>query len=888
MGSALTPPGPCRIIRPVIGRTVSHYTILQEIGSGGMGVVYKAEDDRLKRPVALKFLPAELARDETAKQRLIREAQAISALQHHNICTIHEIDQSEDGRLFICMDYYEGETLKDRLARGPLSAEDAIDVATQVARGLEEAHRRGIVHRDIKPANVVITNQGVVKILDFGLARLGGESKLTKTGSTVGTAAYMSPEQVRGEEIDQRSDIFSLGVVFHESLTGISPFSAEHEPAIMHKILNVAAPSLRASGVKRAADLEPIAGRMLAKERELRYASASEVIRALKQVAHGAGGANKSRRGVTGWTIAIPLVLVAASAIGWFAWKRPWQQRELQQRQVTSNPSGDPVAAGVISPDGQTLAVMDRAGRLSLRAIDSGESHSLELPDEFSPTPILQPLEWFPDGSQLLVSGNLPDGTPCVWAVPVLGGRARRIRSDAYGATTSPDGSSIAYMHTSSAGAEIWCADASGENARRVLASDSTSQLNTWAVWSPKGSRLAYARASVGPTGFKMTLESCDLAGRRREIFSSNSKQHMHWYTILRWAPDGRLYFGLSDPPPGQSDFNLWALRVDPSSGAPSGKPRRVTQWLRLSAVLPTGVSVDGKRLSVGVLGYQSDCKVGRVASGDSALQDVRRLTMDDRMDLLPAWTPDGGTILFTSNRSGSYDIFRQTLDAAAAEPLVTGPGDQVAPCASPDGRWILYMEIRRNEGDTGEITRLMRMPVAGGPPERVFDTQRTAQFRCATRPATLCVASNSDGTATVFTEFDPLQGLGRELARTTAGTLPLWDLSPDGTKVAIVSEDSPLVIRTLSLHDASSNDIALDQKFEVASLAWTADGTGWLVIGVTNDVFNLYRVDATGKTTPLLPKQLWMYSSAASPDGRHVAFTVNTVDGNVWMLENF
>jgi serine/threonine protein kinase len=163
------------------------------------------------------------------------------------------------------MDYYEGETLKDRLARGPLSTEEAIDVVTQVARGLEEAHRRGIVHRDIKPANVVITDQGVAKILDFGLAKLGGETKLTKTGSTVGTAAYMSPEQVRGDELDQRSDIFSLGVVFHELLTGVSPFSAEHEPAVMHKILNVAPPSLRTSGVKHAVQLEPVVGRMLAK-----------------------------------------------------------------------------------------------------------------------------------------------------------------------------------------------------------------------------------------------------------------------------------------------------------------------------------------------------------------------------------------------------------------------------------------------------------------------------------------------------------------------------------------------------------------------------------------------------------------------------------------------
>jgi eukaryotic-like serine/threonine-protein kinase len=874
----------------MIGRTVSHYRILQEIGSGGMGVVYKAEDDRLGRTVALKFLPIELTRDENAKKRLLREAQAVSALQHHNICTIHEVDQSDDGHLFICMDYYEGETLKDRLARGPLSAEDAIDIVTQVARGLEEAHRRGIVHRDIKPANVVITNQGVVKILDFGLAKLGGETKLTKTGSTVGTAAYMSPEQVRGEDLDQRSDIFSLGVVFHELLTGASPFSAEHEPAVMHKILNVAPPPLRVSGVKRAAELEPIVGRMLAKEPKERYPSAGEVLVALEQPAHGASATGRRpRRGVTALTVAVALLLAGVGAAALFAWKRPWHHAELQQRQLTSNPWSNPVGAGVISPDGRTLAVVDQTG-LFLRAIESGESSPVKLPDGFSPTAVMPTLEWFPDGSQLLISGNMLDGTPCVWAIPVLGGRARKIRSDGDGATISRDGSRIAYMRPTSAGAEIWCADVSGENARRVLVSDSTGTINTWAVWSPKGSRLAYARATVGPTGYRITLESCDLEGHRREIFSSNSEQRMHWLTTLLWAPDGRLFFGLTDPPPSQRDMNLWAIHVDPSSGAPSGKPRRITQWLGLSAVFPAGVSTDGKRLSVGVLVYQSDCYVGRVVSADSALQDVQRLTLDNRMDIGPAWMPDGKSILFSSNRNGSYDVFRQALDASAAEPLVTGLGDQYMPRVTPDGQWILYLESRREEAGGEGVTRLMRLPVAGGPSEKVFDTQAVAQFRCAVPPATRCVLSTSDGAETVFTEFDPLRGTGSELARVSAGKLPVWDLSFDATRVAIIPDGPTAIIRTLSLEDRSIHDTTLDRALQGASVAWTADGTGWLVIGLSakDEEWNLYHVAESGKTTRLLPKQMWMYSAVTSPDGRHVAYTSNTVDANVWLLEDF
>jgi Tol biopolymer transport system component len=874
----------------VIGRTVSHYRILHEIGSGGMGVVYKAEDTKLKRPVALKFLPFNLARDETAKKRLLREAQAISALQHHNICTIHAIDESEDGRLFICMDYYEGESLQNRLARGPLSAQEAIDIVTQAARGLEEAHRRGIVHRDIKPANIMVTNQGVVKILDFGLAKLGGQTKMTKTGSTLGTAAYMSPEQVRGEELDQRSDIFSLGIVFHELLTGVSPFDAEHEPAVMHKILNVAPPSLRASGVKRAADLEPVVGRMLAKEPELRFPSVSALIDDLKKLPDGTAAARKRlRRDVAGRTVAAALVLIGFGAAAFLAWKRPWQHRELLQRQLTSSTWIDPVGTGVISPDGRMLAVVDRVG-VSLRAVESGESRQVALPDGFSVGLLVPTVSWFPDGSQLLVSGTMPDNTPCVWAIPVLGGRLRMVCGNGHGATISRDGSRIAYMSAGDAGPEIWCADITGENARRVLASDSTGTINTWAVWSPTGARLAYARASLGAKGFRMTLESCDLDGHRREILSRASGE-LHWYTSLLWAPDGRLFFGLADPPPSQSDRNLWFIRVDPSSGAASGEPRRITQWLRLSAVIPTGVSADGQRLSVRIVSYQSDCYVGDIAPGETLLRDVRRVTLDDRMDLWPAWTPDGKSILFSSDRNGSDDVFGQALDTTTATALVTGPGDQSAPAVSPDGRWVLYLERKEGEAGAEQKTRVMRMPVAGGPPERVFDTQATASFRCAASPAAVCVLSTSSGTETVFTSFDPQKGLGREVARVSAGTLPAWDLSPDGVRLAIlITSVSPPMVRTVSLSDGSIHDTPLDRELEGVDVAWTQEGADCLVTGMSREdkMWNLYRVTANGKTTQLLPGQMWMYSAAASPDGRRVAFTSNTGESNVWMLENF
>jgi serine/threonine protein kinase len=219
------------------GARLGPYEIVASLGAGGMGVVYEARDSRLQRTVAIKLLAPALIRDETAKQRFLQEARAASALDHPNICTIHEIDEAPDGHLYLVMAYYDGEPLEKRIDRGPLALDDAIDIAGQVGRGLAEAHSAGIVHRDIKPANLFVTRTGAVKILDFGLAKLAGADGITQTGTALGTVAYMSPEQASGREVDHRTDIWSLGVVLYEMLTGTKPFAGQNMLSISHAIV---------------------------------------------------------------------------------------------------------------------------------------------------------------------------------------------------------------------------------------------------------------------------------------------------------------------------------------------------------------------------------------------------------------------------------------------------------------------------------------------------------------------------------------------------------------------------------------------------------------------------------------------------------------------------
>ncbi len=343
----------------MVGETLSHYRVVAEIGAGGMGVVYKAEDLRLGRLVALKFLPPQLVRDPDAKRRFFQEARTASALDHANVCTIHDIEETADGRVFISMAYCDGETLKKRLERGPLAANEAVRIALQVARGLARAHQAGIVHRDVKPGNIMVTAEGEVKLLDFGIAKIASAGDLTRTGTALGTIlgtlAYMAPEHIRGGEADERSDVWALGVVLYEMLAGSRPFSGANDYELLQAIVDrPQTPLTKVAGVTD--DIARVVDRTLDKARERRYANAGELVHALEACVQTSGTESSTRVMLwrRPWAIGALVGAVVVVAAGVALWV--WQS------------SGTRWARDVALPEILRLADLDRNGEAFILA----------------------------------------------------------------------------------------------------------------------------------------------------------------------------------------------------------------------------------------------------------------------------------------------------------------------------------------------------------------------------------------------------------------------------------------------------------------------------------------------------------------------------------------
>jgi serine/threonine protein kinase/Tol biopolymer transport system component len=831
------------------GTTISRYEVLEPIGGGGMGVVYKALDTRLGRTVALKFLPPELTRDPEAKERFLLEARTASALDHPNVCTIHEIGETDEDQLYLAMACYDGETLRRRIERGPLPLDEATDVAKQVAQGLAKAHRQGIVHRDVKPANVMLTADGVVKILDFGLAKLAGTASLTRLGTSLGTPAYMSPEQARGEEVDARTDVWSLGVLLYEMIAGRRPFPGDNDQAVLYGLLNETPKPLSSLRVDVPSELERIVTRMLAKDPAERYPSMAEVIADLRKLRNEPStgtlqmqsASMPARRGKSRKlaVLAAAAAVAVLAAAGWWLLARDGRSasggpvqatfsRLTDQEGSESFPSlspdgtffvyaktvegdtdvylqrvggGNPInltedsdavdTQPAYSPDGQQIAFRsDRGGGGIFLMGATGESVRRLTDFGYNPS-------WSPDGKELVVategiaSPGARSNTSQLWKIDVAsGGKSLLVEGDAAQPSWSPNGHRIAFWGVPPGSAQrvLWTVPAAGGEPVRIT---DDLHLNWSPVWSPDGRHLYFASDRGGTMNlWRVPIDerSGETRGEPEPITTPAP-----WSGLLSFSRDGRQIVYATD----EGKSNLEKIAFDPAGATVSGEPRAVTQGSR--AVRIGEVSPDGRWIAFDTSAPREDLFVVQADGGG-----LRQLTDDDFKDRVPRWSPDGSRILFYSNRSGQYEAWTIRPDGSGLEQLTRTGESLFSPIWSPDGRRIVA-----TRGFEGAVLIDLTQPIERRTPTPL-PVDREAAFNASSwSPDGKRLAGNLETPGIVVYSFD-----SRALERLSdRGRSPLW--LRDNRTILYLDEDGIFALdsrtrRTWPVVSPPSNSVFL------------------------------------------------------------------------------
>ena len=752
----------------MINQTISHYKIIEKLGEGGMGVVYKAQDTKLDRLVALKFLPDHLSQTSKDLERFLQEAKAAAGLNHPNICTIHGIEEAENpstpapqtagGSLgvkkhFIVMEFVDGQTLQEK--KSALSLKQALDIGIQIAEGLAAAHEKGIVHRDIKPENIMIRKDGIVQIMDFGLAKLRGASRLTKEGSTVGTAGYMSPEQVQGQETDHRSDIFSLGVLLYEMLSGQPPFKGVHETAIAYEIVNVDSPPMSIVKTDIPPELDAIVLDCLEKDPKERTQAASQVALELKRYRRESSRLRVSRitaarpipsRGSspaltniaepdapkapygkrTQWILGAVVIALVAIALGFgisqlFFVASP--QLPLIRTSLESAAglrfNSDAGGHSVISPDGAMLAFVgvDSASREMLYVRTLASKATIQLAGTQG---AYYPF-WSPDNRSIgfFASGKLKrvdiSGNPPLDIADAASGRGGTWGSTGFIVFTPDIGQN-----------NLFKVPASGGTATPVTSHDST-KAPRYPTFLPDGKHFLYVRMSLGAGGgatvrddYEAHVGSLDgesaplsLRGVANVTYASGHVLYLRQETLVMEGFDPDNFTLAGNPFPIDNFVNTWPARAKGDfSVSQNGllvygtkiqsdqgqlvwvdREGRITGITSKAFGLGATLSGDGKKIAFDEL------------AADQSNQDIwvydlergvrTRFTFDTSFEGGPLWSPDDQSLVFSSQRGGRYAVYHRKVDGTKPEEQIVSKETSsiYVNDVSPDGRYILLID---------------------------------------------------------------------------------------------------------------------------------------------------------------------------------------------------